>query len=534
MTQNSRYNELHPAGVAGQAGVSQEGYRMRGPQSVGSAGLGGWLAVAIPVLAELVVGGYRIAGPSLWRDEAATISGAQRPFGSILSLTLHQDAVHGPYYLLMHAVIAVGGTSETALRLPSLIAMGLAAGLTAVLARRLACVAGLAAPDVVGLLAGLALVAVPLSTRYAQEARPYALTTLFAVAATYAVVRAAQSEGWPWWICYAAALTLTGLLNLFAILLVVAHGLSLLAAGDRRPLRRWIAACAVAAVLLAPLAVLSARQSAQLNWVTRPGLSTIASLVRDFSGATVAIPVIGLLGLLGCVAGAGLRRGRGLTLAVVALPWLVVPPVVLIAVSLADPVYVERYVVFCLPALALLVAAGLAGLVRLVTSLARKRGLADRPARVLGLVPAVLLGALVIGALAGPQRSIRLPSARADNLRAVAGVVAANERAGDAILYLPWDTELASVAYPAPFARLRDIGLGEAPVASDTLRGLPARASVVVSRLREVSRVWTIQWTPALPSPGSVQASILGAQGLRLLHRWHIQSVVLSIYARRT
>ena len=46
--------------------------------------------------------------------------------------------MHGLYYLLIHAVIAIGGTTETALRLPSLIAMALAAGVTALLGQRLA------------------------------------------------------------------------------------------------------------------------------------------------------------------------------------------------------------------------------------------------------------------------------------------------------------------------------------------------------------------------------------------------------------
>lgn len=143
------------------------------------------------------MGGYRIAVPSFWRDEAATISGSRRPVGAILKLTTHQDAVHGPYYLLMHAVIAVGGTSETATRLPSLLAMCVAAGLTSVLGRRLARDSGLPAPTVLGLLAGLALAAVPLTTRYAQEARPYALATLFAVLATYLLVRARQRAAGP-------------------------------------------------------------------------------------------------------------------------------------------------------------------------------------------------------------------------------------------------------------------------------------------------------------------------------------------------
>src|SRR5215469_11950747 len=163
----------------------------------GSDRLATWLVIVVPVLAELIVGGYRISGPSLWRDEAATISGSQRPLHAIMALTLHQDAVHGAYYLLVHAVIAVGGSTEAALRLPSLIAMCLAAGLTAALGKRLAESAGLPVPKVVGAGAGLLLVVVPLTTRYAQEARPYALTTLFAVAATYLLVGAAARSSWP-------------------------------------------------------------------------------------------------------------------------------------------------------------------------------------------------------------------------------------------------------------------------------------------------------------------------------------------------
>src|SRR6185437_10117971 len=124
-------------------------------------------------------------------------------------------------------------------------------------------------------------------------------------------------------------------------------------------LARWLVVCGAAAVVLAPVAVFSVQQSAQLNWVRRPDLSTVATLVRDFAGITALIPVVGLLALLGCAAGPGVRRGAGLTLAVVTLPWLVVPPVLLLAGSLADPVYVERYVMFCLPARSILAAAGL-------------------------------------------------------------------------------------------------------------------------------------------------------------------------------
>src|SRR6059058_2447370 len=57
--------------------------------------------------------------PSLWGDEAATLMSARRPVGSLLSMLTHVDAVHGLYYLMMHAWTAVFGISAFALRFPS-------------------------------------------------------------------------------------------------------------------------------------------------------------------------------------------------------------------------------------------------------------------------------------------------------------------------------------------------------------------------------------------------------------------------------
>jgi mannosyltransferase len=514
-----------------------------------------WLVVAVPAVAELIVGGYRLGGPSLWRDEAATISGSQRPAGAILAMMANEDAVHGPYYLLMHQVISVGGISATTLRLPSLIAMCLSAALTAALARRLAAASGLPSARAVGLIAGLALVAVPLTTRYAQEARPYAIATLFAVLATYLLVRAVARPRPLFWALYAVALLLTGLFNLLAVLLVVAHGASLAWGGrtvaggaqqdrtERRDGRAgqvtgrvvggWLVACAAAAAALAPLAYLSFGQSSQLNWVTRPDPSTIASLLRDFAGAGVLIPVVGALALLGWVAGQGAPRGAGLTLATVALPWLVLPPALLIVVSFIHPVYVERYVLFCLPALAMLTSAGLVWLAVLTRRGLAGHGLRTRQADALAIVPSVVLAAVIVIALIGPQREIRQVTARADNLRAVASVIAAREQPGDAVLYLPRNTALVGVAYPAPFRRLRDIGLGKSPVASATLRGTEAPPGVVAARLRGVPRVWTVQWVNPLSLSSAVPPSLARLLApLRLGGRWRIQSVLLRLYVR--
>lgn len=530
-----------PAGEAPSSGRAADGRaadgraRTRWPMD--------WLIAVIPALAELAVGGYRIGTPSLWRDEAATISGSRRPLTAIVAMVQNQDAVHGPYYVLMHAVIAAGGISATTLRLPSLIAMCIAAGLTAALGRRLARASGLPGARAVGLVAGLALAAVPLTTRYAQEARPYALASLFVVLATYALVRGVTTGGRPWWLVYAASVLLAGLASLFAVLIVAAHGASLWWAAGRRDQQggavkaagwpRWLAACLAAGLLLAPMAYLSAGQTSQLNWVRRPDLSTLATLARDFAGGTALVPVIAVLALLGCAAASGVRRREGLTLPVIALPWLVLPPVVLAVVSLIHPIYVERYVLFCLPALSLLTSAGLVWLAVLTRRALAGRGLGERAANLLAVLPSATLALVIVAALIGPQRAIRQVSARPDNLRAVAKVLAARERPGDAILYLPRDTELAAVAYPAAFLPLRDVGLAKGPIASATLRGLSAAPRTVAARLRAVPRLWTLRWANPLSRSSAPPAALTRLlAGLHLIGRWRIQSVVLSLFAR--
>jgi mannosyltransferase len=545
-----RSSQPDPAGPAGSAGPAQPSEDQPGSGAVtagrtASSRAAGWLVV-VPALAELVVGGYRIGVPSLWRDEAATISGSQRSLSAIAAMARHQDAVHAPYYVLMHAVIAAGGTSPAALRLPSLIAMTLAVGLTGALARRLAIASGLPGATAIGVLAGLALTAVPLTTRYAQEARPYALASLCAVAASYAFVRALASRGHRWWVLYAAALLLTGLFNLFAALIAVAHGVSLLwlrraGAGEngQQPevtavaVKAWLAAGVAVAVLLSPLIVLSAGQASQLSWVRRPGLGTLAALVRDFAGTTAAIPVVAVLALLGCAAGLRGREGAGRpVLTAVALPWLTIPPVVLLAVSLVRPYYVERYVLFCLPALAVLVAAGLVWLTVLARRAVAGRGLRPGFADVLAAVPAAVLALLLAGLLIGPQREIRQVSDRPDNLAAAAAVVARNERPGDAILYLPRDTSVLGVAYPGPFRHLRDIGLGRSALSSATLRGIAAPSREVAARLAHVRRLWTVRWAHPLDGATAPPAGMTRLlAGLHLLRTWRVQSLVLRLYA---
>jgi mannosyltransferase len=511
-----------------------------------------WLVAGIPVVAALVVGGYRLGGASLWRDEAYTLEVAQRSTGQIFNLLLHVDAVHGPYYLGMHAVIRLFGSSEAALRLPSLVATSLAAGILALLGRRLARASGLPAPAATGLLAGLLQVAAPQTTYYAQDARPYGLVTLFAVAATYLLIVAVERGGARWWAAYAAAIALTGVASLFALLILAAHGVTLLltqargqarargqaqgqARGEASPAPRaarllpWLAAAGAGVVVVSPLIALGYGQDNTLSWVGHPGFGKLTLLVTLFAGSHALIPVVLALALCGVAAGMGAGRLRQITVVTVALPWLLLPPFILLAVSVVKPVYVERYVVFCQPALALLCAAGVAWLGGLVAASAAGR----RTPALAWAAPAVILVALT-ALVIGPQRSVRLTSARPDNLRGVSAVIAANQRPGDAVFYLPSEARVVSMGYPAPFRKLRDLALKASPVASNSLTGTQVWAPVLASRFTGVHRVWLVQWAGQLSARPDTK---VGREELALVHgmhpvrRWTVQSVVLTLYA---
>ncbi len=224
------------------AGPPATGSASRSKDSKGRGRLTGGLVIAVPAVTSFVVGGYEIGGPSLWRDEAYTRDAINRSVGQIFTLLGHMDAVHGAYYLLMHVVAAAIGTSATALRFPSLCAMVVATAFTAAIGRRTAALAQppeaagpgrLNVPALTGFLSGMVFATAPYMTYYAQMARSYAIVTMFATIATYLLLRAYPDGRWRWWSAYAVAAALTGLFNLFGLLILAAHGMTLLLTDTR-------------------------------------------------------------------------------------------------------------------------------------------------------------------------------------------------------------------------------------------------------------------------------------------------------------
>jgi mannosyltransferase len=499
-----------------------------GPRRARLAGGAAWMPL-IPALVTLAVTLYQIQRPSLWRDEGATLAAVHRSLPQLLHMLGHTDVVHGAYYVLMWFETRAAGTSVLALRFPSAVGMAVAAGVTAALGRRLVSARA-------GLAAGLVFAALPNVTWYAQNARSYALVTALATIASYLLLRsvtAAPGRRRRWLARYGATVAAMGLGNIFALLLIPAHGLTLAlwarhhqamdvgaapagadpaggapAGPGRPPVRGWLVASAAAVLVASPVALISLGQRSQVSWIKPLHAAQIAS-VRQLIGAPALAATVLLVTVAAYVLCA--LRGRLATdlpsrLLALSLPWLLLPPAVLLAASAAHPVYSLRYIMFCAPAAALLAGAALASL---------------------GWVGgAVGLALIVLVALPG-QASDRHVGSHTENLRQLSHLVAVHSRPGDALLFPRLNDREFEAAYPAPYRPLRDVTLAQTPTQSASLLGTQASAPVIRSRLTTVHRLWVIE-------TGNERGNVplLNGLGFQVSHHWTVSGIWLVLYTR--
>lgn len=486
----------------------------------------------VPAAAMLATGLWGLEQRGPWRDEGATYQVAVRNWGQIWNLLGHVDAVHGLYYLSMHAVFLVFGSSLAALRLPSVIAMAVAAAGLAVIGRRLVGTA-------VGLTAGLLLAAIPFVSKYAQEGRSYALVTAGVVAATLLLLRAWERPTARRWAAYGAVLLLVGLLHEFSLLILAAHGAAvLLTRGAGRRVRLgWLAAAAAASLCAAPLALFSSTQSAQVDWLPPVTAGTPWALLKSFAGPTTAgLTLLLALAVLG-VAVPRRRPGAPTALGTLALPWLVLPPALLMTASLVTPLYYDRYVLYSLPGLLLPAATGLDTLVRaagrLIGRVLRAPGQAA-----LTTVAAVLGVALVGGELAlnlPAQRFERTSMARADDLRAAAEAFGLSARPGDAVVFVPTVRRVLEEMYPEDFRGTVDALQSETPAASGTLTGLQVPDERIDGLLPAYSRVWVIWSRGRYATVGSTETELLKVlhSHYKLAERTDVRGFAIQLWFRR-
>lgn len=421
-------------------------------------------------LAAIALFSWRVGSASPWWDEAITREVTARPFADIVRLTTHIDLVHLAYYAIVHAL--TDGSGITAIRMVSVVAAAITAGLLVRIGRELGQLA-------VGVCAGLLYTVAPLASRYAQEARSYALVTAAATAATVVLLRALRR---PWrrrgWVAYSGLLVLTGLLNLLALTLVLAHLVYVHSEAPQPVRRRWRLATAAALACLLPLMIAASRQRDQVDWLPRPRPSALVGFFTAQYAAWLIVALLVALAVVGLRPSTSSQPATHRQALLLGVSWAVVPPVALWIFSQLDPMFDWRYVVFCLPGTALAIAS--------LATLLRPSG------------AAVLVVALTIGGWHMQHVYRRPATGHAEDVRGAAGLIEAGARPGDAVVFLPSSRRIVELAYPEDFRNVEDVALQVDPTTSATLWGVEGDPAFLAAALRTHDRVWVVTGPPRL------------------------------------
>lgn len=471
--------------------------------------------------------------PSFWTDEAATISAATRPLSELRDLLGSVDAVHGLYYLVMHAWFLVFPATEFWARVPSALFTGAAGAGVVLLGWQLSTRA-------VAVTAGVVFAILPRTTWAGMEARPAAMSIAAAAWVTVLCVTATRRNSPAWWVGYGLALVAASLVHPFLALVVFAHGVLVTRLADgRRAVTAWLVTVMCAGLAVAPYFAFLRTQRAQVDWISPVGGNTLVQVLGDqnfppvFSGRhrladpsaqvtpeilhamllawALVFPFMVVVAVLGYAAFR--RRGTAaryvgpnsrLTV-MVAVAWIAAPTVVVVAYSVVgEPLYQPRYLAFTTPAVALLIGMAVVTVARSPQSIA--------------LVAAVLMLAAAPNYLAQ-----RLPYAKlGSDYSQVADLVKSQAGPADCLHADDASDDMVGrlkAARPDAFRRLRDDAEVRPAVDADTLFAPRRDSAASADRLATCPTVWTIVEADVAPSALPAYKPLRDS-GFRVVHRW--------------
>ncbi|MGW7102230.1 glycosyltransferase family 39 protein [Streptomyces sp. NPDC054838] len=428
-----------------------------------------WLWAALLTLAVTV---YGSGGVQPWRDELASWSAASRSTGDLLQTLGHVDAVSGLYYLVLHFWMTAFGDSETMLRMPSALAMAAAAAFVVLTARRLF-------DRRTAVFAGLLFALLPSVSRYGQEARSYAFVLLAVTAATWLLMRALDRPTPRRWAPYALAVALAGLFHIVSLLFLLPHALIVVLRrrGDRRgrTLGAYALTTAVALLPVIPLVLLGQRQvGRQISWIKTPHLRNLADVWNALYGS----PLVALAVAAAALLPLAWTRGRrpALELGLIGA----VPIAADFLVSQGSTSYfMDRYLLFTVPAWVVLASAGLAAV-------------KPRAVGAAGLAAIVLLGV-------PDQRQLRTELVKVGlDGEAAAHVIAEGYRPGDGFVPVRGADNVYMIDFQVEYflpdrVKLRDVFSQRTAVQRDDL--FPRECPQPVACLDTTRRIWVVTWS---------------------------------------
>lgn len=288
----------------------------------------------IPPACAAALGLWQLGEPSLWIDEAYTAERTGFTYGRLM------EDIQWAHFTLVKAWSVMGGTSEFALRFPSvvggIVAVVLMYGFTKWLV-----------DERVAFISALLLAVNPFVIHWSQQARAYSILLALAIAATWLFLRAIEKNTALAWAGYGVLVAVLIYWQTFSAFIFVAVHV-FLAWRNRRALVTW----ALVLVVTTPWLIAFFDREAEMlptKWIPSPTFDSIVDFLREAPGAWGVGLVVASIGTL-YIGG----RERRLLIA-----WALLPMALSLIASLQDAVFVSRYLIVSTPAFAMLGAVAL-------------------------------------------------------------------------------------------------------------------------------------------------------------------------------
>ncbi len=326
-----------------------------------------WLALFLLLVAGAAIRFLNLARKPFWFDECFSVEVARIDWENFLRLLWWREANMALYYLLLRMWLHLG-QSEFFVRSFSVLLASATLPAIYWLARMLY-------DRRVALITATLFTFNAYSVRYSQEARSYALFLLLATLSSAFLIACLREPASRSTLGYIGASILAVYSHFYALLLTVTHWLTLKMfrpglgnTGTKLSVqlrRSWI----TIGMAVLPLLIFVAKTGAgPIRWIRRPGLRDLFEFYERLGGGvTWILPVLYLVPCAAAAIPAGKKlfaRAQGWETWRIQflLIWLFFPVALTGLLSFARPVFLGRYMIFCLPALLTLVAAGLARL----------------------------------------------------------------------------------------------------------------------------------------------------------------------------
>ena len=311
------------------------------PRSLSATRVGS-LAIDVGVVSAvaLVLGVIRLGAPSFWVDETFTALRTEESYADLIS------GYHWLYQSLINAWAWGAGTSEWALRFPSVLGAALACALLVVLGRQLF-------DRRVALASGLLLALSPFMVKWSQQARGYTLLAALSVLSMVLLVRAIDRGSRPAWAIYGVAFAAVIVWHPIAgAVLVPAHVVFIAQRRDRafpHVLLAGIIALGLGGVWAGQILERSTGEGDQgIDWLQAPSVELAVRTVLNVSGAGGVGAILAVVGLV------ALWQARRRDLALWLTTWAAAPFVLTLLALPLKPLFLDRYLITAAPAFALL------------------------------------------------------------------------------------------------------------------------------------------------------------------------------------